>query len=377
WSVLVISRWTIGISKWTIPLQVLLMVGLALLSYYGIEKPLRHAQWSRNNVRTIAYGLGGISASALLLLGLLAPLQGQLYLGQTFPEATSTSFKLAPGYKECRDAMVASPDFAECTYPKNLPDAQRIYFVGDSHSVSLKALASRLVEQGQIPRVAMVGRNKCFFSTSLIRRLENGQRMENCRTSAQMFVAHLLKTGQPGDIVMLTNRYLAYFLTPNYFADADRVKRGDFSLVSGQSILSQEEALQVYARELVDMSRALATQGVELVVQAPLPDWKHLPHECQPEWFRTAMALPETCRLTAEIEAQRRLPIVEAFQQAATESDNLYMFDPFSVFCQEQNCSPFSAAGVPLFKDDDHLNNDGAEALYQNFTDFLRQHRLI
>ncbi|MEM9803967.1 MAG: acyltransferase family protein [Cyanobacteria bacterium P01_D01_bin.56] len=378
WSVLVISRWTIGVSSRTIPLQVLLIVGLALLSYFLVEKPLRHAQWSSKTLHTIAYGFGGILSSTIFLAGLMAPLNGKLYLGQTFPEAKTTSFTLSKDYKGCQDARSVSTNLVECAYPAaKAVDTQTVYFVGDSHSGALKALASRLVEQGQTARVVMVARKKCFFSTSLVRELETGQSMKNCRTSAQSFFDNVLQTGRAGDVVILTNRYLAYFLTPNYFSDAARVKRGDFSLSIDGARLSQGEALNAYTQELQEVAQALSRRGISLVVQAPLPDWKHLPHECQPEWFRTAIALPKSCKLSAASESARRLPILTAFQQAAATSDNLYVFDPFSVFCHSKNCSPFSDEGVPLFKDDDHLNNYGAEALYPDFAEFLRQHALI
>ena len=45
WSVLCISRWTIGVHGWTIPLQVLAIFILAVMSYYLVEKPLRFGRW--------------------------------------------------------------------------------------------------------------------------------------------------------------------------------------------------------------------------------------------------------------------------------------------------------------------------------------------
>ncbi|MFK8182224.1 MAG: acyltransferase family protein [Phormidesmis sp.] len=50
WSVLAISRWTIGIHWWSVPFQLGLMFLLAFLSYRYIESPLRHLRWSTNKV---------------------------------------------------------------------------------------------------------------------------------------------------------------------------------------------------------------------------------------------------------------------------------------------------------------------------------------
>ena len=49
WGVLSLSLWTIGVNKWTIPLQIFLMFVLAVFSYKFIEKPMREKQWSFQN----------------------------------------------------------------------------------------------------------------------------------------------------------------------------------------------------------------------------------------------------------------------------------------------------------------------------------------
>jgi peptidoglycan/LPS O-acetylase OafA/YrhL len=43
WSILSLSNLTVGIHAWTVPFQVMAMVGMAIISYYAIEKPLRFA----------------------------------------------------------------------------------------------------------------------------------------------------------------------------------------------------------------------------------------------------------------------------------------------------------------------------------------------
>jgi peptidoglycan/LPS O-acetylase OafA/YrhL len=71
WIVLVISRWTIGIHWWSIPIQVGLMLLLAIISYNYVEKPLRKIEWSPGRGRTIGYGLGvaAIVATTILSIG--------------------------------------------------------------------------------------------------------------------------------------------------------------------------------------------------------------------------------------------------------------------------------------------------------------------
>jgi peptidoglycan/LPS O-acetylase OafA/YrhL len=64
WGVLSLSRWTIGIHWWTIPFQLLLMIGLAYGSYRWVEKPLRAASWSAQPIYSFLYGAIGVGTTS-------------------------------------------------------------------------------------------------------------------------------------------------------------------------------------------------------------------------------------------------------------------------------------------------------------------------
>ena len=81
WSVLVLSRWTVGIRWWSVPILLALMLTLAEASHRFLEKPLRSATWSPSKWKTIAYGIGASVAAAGSILLLAGPLRGHLYLG--------------------------------------------------------------------------------------------------------------------------------------------------------------------------------------------------------------------------------------------------------------------------------------------------------
>jgi len=82
WSVLVISRWTIGIHWWSAPFQAGLMLLLAATSYRYVESPLRHAVWSPSRWKSISYGIAASTCAAGLLVILAKPLDGMLYTGK-------------------------------------------------------------------------------------------------------------------------------------------------------------------------------------------------------------------------------------------------------------------------------------------------------
>lgn len=81
WSVLSLSRWTIGVHLWSIPIQVALMLILAALSYRYVEKPLRWANWHDSRAITLLMGLLGAIGGATVLILLGRPLEGRLFTG--------------------------------------------------------------------------------------------------------------------------------------------------------------------------------------------------------------------------------------------------------------------------------------------------------
>ena len=71
WSVLSISRWTIGIHWWSFPIQILLMFVLASISYRFIETPFRKRKWFRKSWKTFLV-IGGVllsTSGGLIFLG--------------------------------------------------------------------------------------------------------------------------------------------------------------------------------------------------------------------------------------------------------------------------------------------------------------------
>lgn len=82
WSVLVLSRWTIGVHAWSAPLIAGLMLFLAAASYRYVESPMRRAEWSPLRWRSIFYGFAASASIAGVLLILAGPLDGRIYTGK-------------------------------------------------------------------------------------------------------------------------------------------------------------------------------------------------------------------------------------------------------------------------------------------------------
>ena len=166
WSVLSISRWTIGIHWWSVPLQIGLMLFFAICSYKWIETPSR-ALPSQPNKRFGTIVLGGalVALSTVMARGIQAA-STTLYTGngntessQSF-DALITSSKtlkaingawelssrcnMTPHYlrgKDYRPKPVVTESFIDqCLFPKS--SQRRIILVGDSFaSISTPSIA--------------------------------------------------------------------------------------------------------------------------------------------------------------------------------------------------------------------------------------------
>ena len=134
WSVLSISRWTIGIHWWSVPIQAGLMLLLALGSYKWIKTPYRKKSWARNSSVTLAKGVATTATAFAFAFGLSSfndPLlkAGDKILGGGRIEDTG----ILQTHIYCHLPKKSDSAISDC-----LGGAKRetpaIYIVGDSHA---------------------------------------------------------------------------------------------------------------------------------------------------------------------------------------------------------------------------------------------------
>lgn len=131
WSILTLSRWTIGIHWWSVPIQLGLIFLLAYISYTYIEKPFRHLRWSSHKFMDISYAL---FFSLLVTVVVFIPshhYSNSLYLGNanTLPFGNSDSSVIARSSSD--PAFLSALSIAE----RNLIDCNMTphHLSGDSY----------------------------------------------------------------------------------------------------------------------------------------------------------------------------------------------------------------------------------------------------
>ena len=156
WSVLSISRWTIGIHWWSVPFQIAIMFGLAVASYRWIENPLRKSAFFELRWKTFIATGSSLSTSSAILLGLYIPLDGISISREIFKLSNGSEYQKQLSAKKWNDK--SNPEeirqFALCHFSRNVVEADlkrciltnieekellnenRFFIVGDSHAAN-------------------------------------------------------------------------------------------------------------------------------------------------------------------------------------------------------------------------------------------------
>jgi len=209
WGVLAISRWTIGIHPWTIPIQISIMLATAWASYRYIEAPMRKATWAVSRSQTIGIGFGLMVATAAFL-GVLSRWGSALALDHLFP--TSRSANYLQGAERFQHVLLHNKTDNQGMLKTLNTDSSglelarpRFYIFGDSHSIHyLEAIKKSLPKLG-------VGSASVGWGCGYISPLDiNGQTkrwMADCEKYPQFVDNFLAKNLRPGDTVLVGHRW--------------------------------------------------------------------------------------------------------------------------------------------------------------------------
>ena len=120
---------------------------------------------------------------------------------------------------------------------------------------------------------------------------------------------------------------------------------------------------------LEDASRLIeeiSVPGVYVLIDAPKPVLKSPPYRCS-DWFNkmNPICSPELS-VKREFLLKLRQPVMDSLRILENRHKNLFVWDPFFVLCEEENCSAYDG-DKPLFFDGDHLSGHGNRILTPSF----------
>jgi peptidoglycan/LPS O-acetylase OafA/YrhL len=370
WSVLSLSRWTIGIHWWSIPIQIPLMFLLAWGSYRYIEAPLRHAAWSPSRWRSISYGLGISFAVCLLLVALLKPLAGDLFAGT--PEGSlgawrSPPLDLAPDVVQraremARQCNMTPQYLSGYDYrPKPADDAAFIRRCIGSGDVSKKILlVGDSFAYSSVSHLAIIA-NKIGYKFRIIygygcpypflyMNIKSAALPVCQQIDERMLHREIITSLNPGDLLVVR----LYLQDPAYLTYED-------------NILPPVDA---YDRSISELAALVRGRGAKLLVIGANPTLtlEHV-QALSRQWFNVGLSLPDI-RPNDDRETQYYL-VQDAHLRkyvAGIKGASFFTVKPY--LCDEADICKISHNSAPLYWDKSHLSYFA----YDMFFDDLLNH---
>lgn len=374
WPVLVLSRWTIGVHRWTLPLQLAAMLLLAVLSWAWIEKPLRRASWWLGPRRALTIGAAAVLLGAAWLLLPMQAVARTLFVGERsaaeaarYPGTAATSI---PGTtlnaQHCLYPATSETALSRCVLAPSRAGRGRIALLGDSHALRLLPLLGELHHRDGWGVMAYAAEGNAF--PAIPYRLSNGRdrrHWQQRQSRLDQLLARLLAQLGPGDVLLLKSWLDLVLINDDFFRSpgAARTLLDD----NGQPV-DTATARRQWLERLEQLADRAAQRGVKLMVVGPHPVFpgslSSAPAElCVPMWFRPQ--LPEACPATFVVPRakaiQRIQPLLADLRAAASRHPNLSLVEPFDWLCPAESAHCRSRNGsTVLYTDNNHLSRHGS-----------------
>ena len=333
WGILSISRWTIGIHWWSLPFQVLLILGISIASHKYIERPFRKSNWLSNGWKTFVVGGGVIVTLSGGIITLERTVQDQLYMGKKIKTAYP---KLINGEKCLKNLSKKT----SCFFIENSRE-QTLWVLGDSQARSIALTAEKVAKSLEMNLKLYSAPGNPFPPLSIKNRNINDFNLVEKELYRQIKV---------GDVILLSMRM------PYYFG-------GTFN-PNAPSVDSQENYFDEWISLLLNLSKVTQNKGVKVIMQTPTPEWEkeYKKNLCtKNEWFNISQK--RNCQISSKFLIGKEIGVYnhlfEKLNQLSTSSDNLYLFDTFKIVCPLSTCS-FIINGNEVYLDSNHLSHGWA-----------------
>ena len=350
WGVLSISRWTIGIHWWSIPLQVILIFALANASYKYIETPLRKGNFFGKRWQTIVFGGGLILMLSGGLIALIEPLKGKLYTGKKLDIKTFERPPKLVGEK-CLENISKN---TSCIYIDN-ESINTIWMLGDSHANTLELTGEQVSKNLRMNLKIYSASGTAFPSVTKYRKAVKERHLQSL-SDFRLVEKELYKQIKFGDIVLLSMR-MPYHFGGTYY----ELPPSDFVFVKKDgSFGSQENYFDEWIGAVVNLANKSEEKGTKIIIQTPTPEWeKELNKLCTKnnEWFNKLQI--RNCQIKSKFFIDEETGIYKhmfkKLNQLSSSHKNIYLFDTYKIVCPEKICG-FTMKGVDIYLDDDHIS---------------------
>ncbi len=314
WSVLSISRWTIGIYWWSIPFQLALIFILAITSYKWIENPLRKKSWFVKEWKSLLVGIGVLISVSINLFIIGKTFKGKLFFGNQFNKWNLKIFK---------DISI--------THSSNLPT---IYLLGDSHAGHYGAVMTHLT----------------------------GKKEYN-------FVMHPQGSG----LKLIKKKGMEEYILAPLREYKNKFKKDDIVIFSAIVGAYKDKNLTKNYEILLEQTKKI---GMRFFLISPTPIFSGAKEgdTCQEEWFRPSWAISENCFF--QIKKSEWLDLndesIKEIKTFLSRNPKVMYVDTFSKLCPDTFCKNHDELYL-LYRDQNHLSSHGSMKTLNTFKLVLDQ----
>jgi peptidoglycan/LPS O-acetylase OafA/YrhL len=342
WPVFSLFRWTIGFTEvWQKALALLIAVAMTLVSYRGIEKPIRHAASLQVARRAIPVFLGLI---ALLWWGGDRMFANVPYVslsvvnrhrddwfGPRAAEVQAGMCRVTVGYRLVEGSSVQDITPVDC----GAAGAHGLFAIGDSHTGAYRPMLIEYARRTGAP--VTIYSAPCGFPKNLLWR-------PDCTAVDTAIVADVVRRAGPGDVAFLASLRLPRF----------RSQWDTFEVDTAAEWRATEARFEPAVNQSVAMLQPMATKGMRVVFELPKPIFRIPLFRCA-DWFnRNNPACAGGSEFDRAMLLNYRQPVLAFADALKARVNGFSIWDPFPALCPGEVCSMWRD-GRPLFFDGDHV----------------------
>lgn len=347
WTVLCISRWTIGIHLWSVPIQISIIYLCALASYKWIEIPFRNNKWSLKKWKTIVKGGFVLFISAIWLTLLGKSFKNKIFLGDLNSARESPYYSLTDDeefcpkeYKTYSDNDFKDLQSAEC-FIKGKENVKTLFFLGDSHNLALLSGAEMISKE--------LNSNLYYYRLGIFPGFKGEEKI--FAKERKIVSKELLSKISKGDKLFITLRMPSRFLEDN-------------SKKNNQT----NEYFEKWLTAIEELTNNLKKKQAQLFLTTPLPEFPKAQFKmCRGQnnqWFNKLNT--KDCKYSLKYFSSRNgkyINLIDKLNKKSAKHSNLYLFDALNVACQNSMCN-FSKNDQLIFKDHNHLSDEFIRNVY-------------
>ena len=250
----------------------------------------------------------------------------------------------------------------------------KVVIVGDSHARVLTQAAYEALAQDGFTLVDMSA-GGCPFLIGL-NTFTYGNQIEECDADYQKKRIEFISTLPPSTIIL--HARLPLYLHGDGFDNSIggvEPSRSYYVGVSGEE--SYEERKNIFTNAFVDTISKIVNADHRVVIISPVPTngWHPIKrlmrisaigNDPSIDYVRTKMAIP---RRVVEL---RQADVISILEGLTEKFAAVRVIDSLKILCDPHNCHSISESGEILYADRDHLSTIGANALFNEFMNYLR-----